>query len=75
MSNDAEVNMLLYGGLLAQEESILKAIENDVVKSMIENGITARALWTSGKDAGNRFIQLCIPGDPKPIILLEMTKF
>lgn len=74
MSGDAEANMALYMDLRSHEERTLKGVEGDVLKLMLDNGITARPIWTSRTGADSRFVQLCVPGSPQPKVLFELAE-
>lgn len=72
MSDDAEVTMLMYAGLKPGEESKLKSVDSDVAKTLIDNGINDRVMWTSHSDMEARSIRLCTFGKSQPQILFEL---
>ena len=58
MTDVAETTMALYRGLLAEEEKVLRGLENDVVSVVLNNHINARPVWESRTDASGRFVRL-----------------
>jgi hypothetical protein len=72
MTDDAEVTMALYMDLLSEEERVLKGIENDILRVLFQNAISARPIWTSRTDPNNRFVRLYLPASPQPRVLLEL---
>jgi hypothetical protein len=71
MTDGAELTMALYVDLLPEEERVLKGIENDVLRVLSQNAISARPIWTSRTDPNNRFVRLFLPASPQPRVLLE----
>ena len=74
MSDDAEVTMMLYEGLLPEEEDILKRkqMEDVVVKALLANSIKARPFWKGNAEPGGRVVRLILPVKPEPRTLLEL---
>ena len=72
MTDEAEVTILLYQGLLAEEEAALKGLENDVVRVLLENAVTSRAVWMSRTDDNVRSVQLCVPVTPPHTVVLQL---
>ena len=58
MSDDANVNMALYSGLLPAEEKKLRGIENDVLRVLFGLGFSARPIWTIGTNTKGRVVKL-----------------
>jgi hypothetical protein len=71
MSDDAEITMILYSDLLPKEEAILKRMEEAVFRILLANSITLRPLWIGSTKSGERFVQLTIPAQTEPRILLR----
>jgi len=74
MSDDAEVTMMLYEGLLPEEEDILKRkqMENTVLKALLANSITARPVWRGSAEPGGRVVRLILLAQPEPRTLQEL---
>lgn len=73
MSDDANINMALYAGLLPEEEKKLMGIENDVLRVLFDHGFYARPIWTFGTDAKGRVVKLCLPGTrSQPRVVFEL---
>lgn len=74
MSDEAELNMLMYKDLKPDEESKLKSLDGDVSTTLVVNGIKNRAMWTSQSETEGRSIRLCIVGKSQIEILFEVTE-
>jgi len=73
MSDDAEVPMMLYVGLLRAEEAVLKPMESAIIQTLLAKSITARPFWKSSSESGVRSAQLVLPGNPEARVLLDLT--
>ena len=72
MTDDAEVTMALYQNLLPEEERVLKEMERDILRMLMENSLSARPIWTGGTEDNSRFVQLALLATPKLRVLLEL---
>ena len=73
MSDEAEVTMMVYTGLLPDEETRLKAMEPSIQQALFENFITARPVWMSSGTLETRVVQLVIPDKSGGKSLLELA--
>jgi hypothetical protein len=61
MTDNAEVTMMLYSGVLPEEKDILKQMEDAVVKALLANSITERPVWRGSAEPGGRVMRLTLP--------------
>ena len=72
MTHDAEVTMALYQNLLPEEERVLKEMERDILRMLMENSLSARPIWTGRTEDNIRFVQLALLTTLKLRVLLEL---
>lgn len=72
MSDEVDVNMIFYNGLLPEETKILKKIEKDVIEVLLKYGISIRPFWTSKTRDQDRIINLCLLASPQPRVIFEL---
>jgi hypothetical protein len=58
MSDEAKVTMLLYSGLLPDEQRKLESLDNAIATTLIESGETSRAIWAAATVGGQRVVSL-----------------
>lgn len=72
MTDDAEITMALYKNLLPEEERVLKGMESDILRMLMEKSLSARPIWTGRTEDNGRFVQLALLVTPKLRALLEL---
>jgi len=58
MSDEAKVTMLLYSGLLPDEQRKLESLDNAIATTLMEAGETSRAIWAAAILDGQRVVRL-----------------
>lgn len=71
MTGEAKADMAIYD-VQPQEENKLRVIEDQLLKLLLDKGITVRPIWTSRSEADTRFVQVCITSSPNPKVLFEL---
>jgi hypothetical protein len=59
---------VVYKKLLANERSVLKGLEHEVLSARQENSAPFRPMWTSRTDAHKRFVMLCPFANEKRVL-------
>lgn len=72
MPDDDEATMILYADVPPKEKAILQSMAGGVLKVLFENFITDRLIWTGSAESGERVVQLILPAQPEPRILLQL---
>jgi len=72
MTESADVPRVVYRNLLADEERVLKGLEQDVISVLLKNQVTFRPMWTSRTDANDRLVRLCVLDTQHSRVLLEL---
>jgi hypothetical protein len=74
MTDEAGRTMLMYAALKPEEESTLKSIDGDVWRTLLDNGINERAIWTTQSATEGRTIKLCIARESQTKTLFELPE-
>jgi hypothetical protein len=72
MTESADVPRVGYRNLLADEERVLKGLEDEVLSVLLKHQVTFRPMWTSRTDATDRLLRLSILDNQHSRVLLEV---
>lgn len=74
MTDDEDISIILYdSNLLPEEKRLLRSMEREILRELIENSLTNRPIWSSRMEENSRFLQLVQPDDPKQKVLLDLS--
>ena len=72
MPDDTTATMFMCTGLLPEEEAALKLFESPILEALLARSIYARPWWTSTTQLSGRVVQLVLPDQPEPRVLIQL---